>query len=485
MFETWAGEDRFRAGMREYLASHAFGSGNSNDLVVSLTKASGKGEAFSASMKSFLDQPGIPLVHTEVACKDGKASLDLAQSRYLPFGVLGEGAPKWGVPVCTRFGRGDASSTECFLLDSAEQRFDLAGGCPDWYLPNAQARGYYRFDMAPADLARLGNAIPHLSAPEQVIYADTLTGAFQRGELGPAAVLDAMPALAKSDMPQVATALLDTFEWIREQLANDRVRGVLDAYATSIYADRMSALGYHRRAGDTSTTIALRQRIAHFLALIVRDPGVRKELVAQGRAALGLDGSGKVDLSRADPDLLRTILRVTVQDAGAPAFDAVTKEFASNRDTNQRYSLLAGLGATRDPALAEKARDFGLDPSVQVGELANIYESNVDEPENRAAAWQWLQAHYAAYRERMPAFRVGYMPKMFADGRCSGAEADELSAFFAPRVKELVGGDRGLSQTLEAIRQCASLREHEGPKALDAWLETRETHGAASKAGSH
>jgi alanyl aminopeptidase len=82
----------------------------------------------------------------------------------------------------------------------------------------------------------------------------------------------------------------------------------------------------------------------------------------------------------------------------------------------------------------------------------------------------------------MPAFRVGYMPKTFADGRCSGAEADELSAFFAPRVKEMVGGDRGLSQTLETIRQCASLREHEGPKALDAWIETREAHGASPKA---
>jgi alanyl aminopeptidase len=485
MFETWAGEDKFRAGMRDYLAGHAFGSGNSDDLIVSLTKAAGKGEAFSSSMKSFLDQPGIPLVRTEIACKDGKATLDLSQSRYLPFGVLGDGAPKWGAPVCTRFGHGDETSTECFLLDKAEQRFDLVGGCPDWYLPNAQARGYYRFDMAPADLAKLGNAIPHLSPPEQVFYADALTGAFQRGDLGPAAVLDAMPALATNDMPQVATALLGTFEWIREELADDRVRSVLDAYATSLYAPRMAQLGYHRRTGDASTTIALRQRLASFLALVVRDPGVRKELGAQGRAALGLDGSGKPDLSRADPDLLRTILRVTVQDAGAPAFDAVQKEFAVNRDTNQRYSLLAGLGATRDPALAEKARDFGLDRSVQVGELANLYEANVDEPENRAAAWQWLQAHYAAYRERLPAFRVGYMPKTFADGRCSGTEADELSAFFAPRVKELVGGDRGLSQALETIRQCASLREHEGPKALDAWLEMRETHGAASKAGIH
>ncbi len=485
MFESWVGEDRFRAGMREYLASHALGSGNSDDLIVSLTKAGGKGEAFSTSIKSFLDQPGIPLVRTEVTCKDGKASLDLSQSRYLPFGVLGDGAPKWSAPICTRFGRGDQSSNECFLLDKAEQRFDLSGDCPDWYLPNAQARGYYRFDMAPADLAKLGTAVPHLSAPEQVIYADALTSAFHRGDLGPAAVLDAMPALAKSDMPQVATALLDTFEWIREELADDHVRGVLDAYATSIYAPRMAQLGYHRRAADTSTTIALRQRIAGFLALIVRDPGVRKELAAQGRAALGLDGSGTIDLSRADPDLLRTILRVTVQEGGAPAFDAAQKAFAANRDTNQRYALLAALGATRDPALAEKARDFGLDPSVQVGELANIYEANVDEPENRAAAWQWLQAHYAAYRERLPAFRAGYMPKTFADGRCSGAEADELSAFFAPRIKELVGGDRGLGQTLETIRQCASLREHEGPKALDAWVETRETHGASPRAGSH
>ncbi|HJT97335.1 MAG TPA: M1 family metallopeptidase, partial [Rhodanobacteraceae bacterium] len=307
MFEAWVGEEKFRAGMREYLASHKFGSGNSDDLIVSLTKAGGKGEAFSKSMKSFLDQPGIPLVHTEVVCKDGKATLALSESRYLPFGVLGTGEPRWGVPVCTRFGRGTESATQCFLLDKAERRFDVEGGCPDWYLPNAQALGYYRFDMAPGDLAKLADAVPALSAPEQVVYADALNSAFQRGDLGPAAVLDATPALARSDMPQVATALLGPFEWIREELATDRVRNALDAYATSIYAPRLTQLGYHRRPDDSSTTIALRQRLAQFLALIVRDPDVRKPLADQGRAALGLDGSGTIDLPRADPDLLRTI----------------------------------------------------------------------------------------------------------------------------------------------------------------------------------
>jgi alanyl aminopeptidase len=187
-----------------------------------------------------------------------------------------------------------------------------------------------------------------------------------------------------------------------------------------------------------------------------------------------------VDLSRADPDVLRSALQVTVQEDGAPAFDAVQSEFAVNRDTTQRYALLAALGATRDPALGEKARDFGLDPSVQVGELFSIYEAQENEPENRAAMWQWLQAHYDAYRVRLPAFRAGYMPKTFAEARCSGHDADEMSAYFAPRIKDLIGGDRGLAQTLETIRQCASLREHEGPNALAAWIETREAHPHAS-----
>jgi alanyl aminopeptidase len=474
MFEQWVGEDRFRDGMREYLASHTFGSGNSDDLIASLSKASGKAAAFAPAMRSFLDQPGIPLVRAEVTCKDNAASIALSQSRYLPYGVLGEGEPHWDVPVCARFGHGDASSTECFLLDAAEKKFDVASGCPDWTLPNADARGYYRVDTNKAELAKLGTAVTRLTAPEQIVYADMLSSAFRRGTLDPAALLDSMPALAKSDVPQVATALFDPFEWMRDHLADERARDVLAAYAISLYEPRYLALGDRRRPDDTSTTIALRSRLAEFLALEMRDASVRAALAKQGRAALGLDG-GAADLSRADPDFLSTILEVTVQDAGAPAFDAAQKTFAATRDTAQRYALLAALGATRDPALGMRARDFGLDKSVQVGELAYLYAAQMEERENRAAMWRWLQAHYDAYQDRIPSFARGYMPRTFSQGRCSSDEADALSSFFAPRIKSLVGGERGLGQSLESIRQCASLREHVGPAALGGWIETHES----------
>jgi len=474
MFENWVGEDTFRKGMRAYLARHAFGSGSSDDLVAALAQASGKGEAFAKGMRSFLDQPGIPLVRSELRCKGGKATLALAQSRYLPYGVLAEGEPLWDVPVCARFGRGAASATQCFLLDRREKRFDVDGNCPDWYLPNADARGYYRFDLAAADLARLGAAATKLNAPEQVVYADALSSAFRRGELGPAAVLDAMPSLAASDMPQVATALFDSFGWIREQLADAPLQASLDAFARDLYAPRLRQLGFRRKPDEAGTATALRVRLAEFLAMQVRDAQTRAELARQGRAALGLDG-GKADLARADADLLETALKVTVQDGGAPAFDAAQAAFERNRDTAQRYALVAALGATRDPALGERVRDYGIGPAVQIGEMSRLYGAQEAEPENRAALWRWLQQHYAAYRDRLPAFAQPRLPASVASGRCTMAAAAELDDFFAPRVHELIGGERGLGQALEGIRQCNALREHVGTKELGAWAEKRAT----------
>jgi alanyl aminopeptidase len=469
MFERWVGEDTFRNGMREYLASHAFGSGSSDDLIASLTKASGKGEAFAKGMRSFLDQPGVPLVHSELACEGGKATLTLEQSRYLPYGVLAKDEQRWGVPVCTRFGRGGASDSECFLLEAKKQSFAVAGACPDWYLPNADARGYYRFDLAAADLAKLGVAAAKLSAPEQMVYADAVDSAFRRGTLPASAVLDAMPALAAAPMPQVATALLDRYLWIREHLADASTRPLLDAWVVRLYAPRLQQLGFHRRDKEPGTDTALRTRIAEFLAMSVRDPATRAELAKQGRAALGLDGTGTPDLTRADPDLLVTALKVTVQDGGKDTFDAAQKAFEANRDTTQRYALLAGLGATRDPALAERARDYGLTSSVQIGEMSRLYEAQIAEPENRTAMWRWLTQHFDAYRVRLPAFAQAYLPKTFDDGRCSTAAADEMSGFLAPREKDLIGGERGLGQTLEGIRQCSALRDHVDRKPLAEW----------------
>lgn len=479
MVERWVGEDRFRAGMRAYLAAHAFGSGSSNDLIATLAEHAGKGAALARVMRSFLDQAGVPLVKASLDCADGKATLALAQTRHLPLGVMASTRAQWSVPVCVRFGRGDGSDAQCFLLEQAQQQFAVAGACPDWLLPNADARGYYRFELAPADFARLTAAHARLRAPEQLVLADALDAAFARGSLAPDALLDAMPAFADSGVPQVATALFPRYLWIRRQLAGASTGLALDAWVADLYDARMRGLGWRRQAGEAGTVTALRRRLAHFLATEVRQPAARAALAAQGRAALGLDGSGTVDLARADPDLLDDALKIAVQDGGAPAYAAAQRAFEASRNTAQRYALVAALGASTEPALAARARDFGLTPRVQVGEMNYLYEAQLDEPANRAAAWQWLHAHFDALRERLPPFAQAGLPARFAVGRCSMAAADELAAFFTPRIKDLIGGERGLAQTVERIRQCATLREQLDARPLDEWAAAHRPRQAS------
>ena len=471
MFEEWLGEDSFRNSMREYLKRHSFGSGSSDDLISTIAETSGKGDTLKHAMRSFLDQPGIPLVHTELTCTAGKATLNLSQSRYLPFGVMAAESPSWGVPVCSRFGNARASTTQCFLLDAPRASFKIDGDCPTWYLPNANASGYYRFVMAEADFKSLARAVDTLGPAEQMVYADAIGSAFRRGDASAAAVLDALPLLAKSDTPQVVTALLDSVQWMYEHLATNVTRPVLDAYVTQLYEPRLQKLGYRHKTDEGNATTQMRVDLVNFLAFRVRDPAVRKALDAQGRAALGLDGSGKVDLSRADSDLLRSALKVTVQEDGEPAFDAVMGELKTNQQTRDRYGLLAALGATHDPKLGDRARDYGLTPAVQVGELRYIYLANVDEPENRASFWQWFTAHYDPLRERLPPLAQGGLPKMAEEGRCSNEQAAEVEAFFEPRIKQLIGGQRNLAQVLEETHQCSGLREHVGEKALATWAE--------------
>jgi alanyl aminopeptidase len=476
MFEEWLGETTYRDAMREYLGKHAFGSGSSDDLIATIAKVSAKGARVTAGMRSFLDQPGLPLVSTSLHCAGNKATLALSQSRYLPFGVVSDAKPQWTLPVCVRLARGEKSTKQCFLLEQPSQEFPIEGRCPDAYLPNADASGYYRFTMADADFSALRPHVKTLMPTEQMIYADAVSSAFVRGTLAPGAVLDAMPGLSISELPQVATALVGQFAWIREYLATDTTRPALDAFAAAQFAPRLAALGLERRPNDTDMTTELRARLVNVLAVIAHEPALRRQLNDLGRQALGLDSGGAVDLTRLNPDLRGDILKVTVQDSGEPAFKAILGELTNNHQTRQRYEMLAALGATHDPTLGEQARNYGLTPAVAVGEIQFLYTSQVTESENRDAFWQWLGSNYATLVARLPDQYQSYLIRLAAAKRCSKSQADEIRAWFAPKITSIIGGERALAQSLESIDQCAALREHVGEQALASWAVSHPSH---------
>ncbi|WP_267224917.1 M1 family metallopeptidase [Dyella silvae] len=468
MFEGYVGESTFQKGMRAYIQDHKFSNATADDLINAIAKAADKGDDFKQAFKSFLNQPGVPYVQTQLSQEGGKTVLHLSQSRYLPVGSKGNDQQVWGVPMCVRYGTAEGSKVSCELLDKAQGTMVLSGASnPTWVLPNANGTGYYRFAMAKSDLASLGKQIGKLDDAEQLAYADAVYAGFKHGDIDAGSVLAALKPLTASKTREVATAPLSSFNWIYNNLAqNDAQRAKLAKWATDAYLPRMKQLGYQRKANEADSDSLLRTVLADELALVVKVPEVRAELLKQGDAALKRKADGRLDLAAADHDLLDTILGVTVQERGKSAVDALIAELPQTSDAAYRNAILGGLSEVTDPALAVEVRNFGLDKKVKVGEMAMLLRGGRSTRAQRDVSWQWATANYDKIVERTGSFAGGQLPGLMGGGGCSKAEADRLQDFFKTRAKNVTGAERGLAQTSEATLLCSALAEKQDPAAI-------------------
>ncbi|WP_230414542.1 M1 family metallopeptidase [Collimonas silvisoli] len=470
MFERYLGEETFRQGVRAYIKQHQFSSATADDLVNALAKASGKDQRFTKAMQSFLDQSGVPLVDTALSWENGKAVLHLKQQRYLPLGSTGDTTRLWGIPVCVRYSVADSdiAKTQCELLDREQGKMVLQGAsASSWYMPNADAAGYYRFNMARTDLARLTDKLAQLPDTEQLAYADAVNAGFDRGDLDAAAVLAAAPRLAQSNTREVATALIPTLRWLsRYEASSDAQRNRLTEVARQLYLPRLQQLGYQRRSGESQDDALLRASLAKFLALDMQLPEVRQALLAQGKQALQADADGQLNLAAANPDLLRSILAVTIQERGGSATDVLIKALADTSNPSQRMAILSGLGSATSAGNAERARNLTLDSRVKVGEMSTLLSASREDGEGRDAMWNWFTINHAQLIKRSGDSSGGRLPGLVGGDGCSQGEADRLTAFFQPLLGQLPGAERGLAQTREKTLLCTALRDKQDPAAI-------------------
>jgi alanyl aminopeptidase len=353
------------------------------------------------------------------------------------------------------------------MLDKAQGSMTLAGSqCPAWYMPNADARGYYRFSMAPADMAKLNGALDKLSDGEQLAYADAIDAAFHRGDIDAHDALAIMPELAASKTSDVALAPLDTFDWVwHREARTDAQRAKLTALVKTAYLPRLEALGYMRKAGDSPDDTTLRSVLAAELGLDVKVPEVRAALLKQGDAVLKPKADGSLDFDAANSDLLGTVLGAEVQEHGKPVIDTLIAQIGKTSDPAQRNAMLSAL-AQAEGAQAERVRNFAITKTVKVGEMGRLLRVDRDTTAGRTAMWNWFVGHYDQVLARTGSFASGRLPSLAGGGGCSQAEADRMQAFFKPKLKDLTGADRGLAQSTESTLLCAALKAKQDPAAI-------------------
>jgi alanyl aminopeptidase len=474
-FESYLGRERFRQGIQQYLGAHRFGSATAQDLLAALEAAAQTPVA--AAFSSFLDQPGLPRVSVAAGCDGaGPPHLHLAQSRYLPLGSKAERAEHWQIPVCLRYGLGEAdaraqgkpSGELCTLLQEAELDLPIqATACPSFVLPNAEARGYYRWSLAAPDFDALLGHLGALSVVEKLSALSNADAAARAGELPFARVLELARQLGAAPERALVEAALNVIEAARDPLLGDAELPAYRALVRGLVQRRAHTLGLQPRQGteEDGETKLLRPLLFATLALEARDPWASKELAHLGRARLGLEpGTRSAELPS---ELVSTALAAAVRDGGAPVIERLLVALGQSSDGLERDRLLHGLGQNLNPEYTPRLLGLTLEPNtLRSNELLTLLFAQTAERETRATAYSWLIEHFDAVVERLGKDNAGELPRL-SQGACSPEQASRVRDFFTPRVQALVAGPRALQQSLERIELCTAFAAESKSSAQD------------------
>jgi cytosol alanyl aminopeptidase len=462
MFERLIGEVPFRDGIRRYLGARRHGTGDTAALLAELSTAAGRDVA--APLATFLDAPGAPRVDARVVCEGDAARVMLRQTRAVPRGSAAPPAGLWQVPVCVRYRSGGREAERCTLLAEPEAALALPGGCPEWIFPNAGAAGYYRFALAPADLAHLrARGLARLSAPERVALAASLRAAQRAGTLPYADLLDVLGALARDPEPAAAAEGMRALAFAHDRLVPEPLRPAVQAWARALYRPALDRLGWEPRPGESPRVRAHRSALIAFLARTGRDPAVRRAASRRGAAWLGV-ADGRLHPDAVAADLSGVAAAEAIRDRGAPAFEAAVARLGGTRDGTLRTRLLAALAASPDPSLSPRL--FALLASDRVDARERFVPLRDGVREDAGIADRVLDAVVAdpdAFL-RGAGFLAGRLPAL-ASGACREEDAARLEAALRPRLGAHPELGVPLARAAEKIRVCAAERAAERPAA--------------------
>jgi cytosol alanyl aminopeptidase len=452
MFQRWVGPEVFRAGVRSYLAKHAWKNATVNDFLSDLGTAAGRD--VRGPFETFLEQPGFPLVTSELQCGADGVSVKLTQERYAALGTTL--APQsWKLPLCLKWDGG----RQCTLLDTPSATVKLATkSCPTWLLPNEDLLGYFR--MKPVSAALVTN--PGLTMAERVGVARELSALVVRGELSVSEELALVaPAMASGNraLTEVAVGSI----WPLEDVLPETSKAKLAAFVQHHFGAKAKALGFAEKTGEPEDDTLLR---SDFIAVmgVTGDPTHRAQATKLARAWLASHAVATQDVAEA-------ALQVAARGNEPRLYAEVLAALKKEPDRRTRRTLIDALSQFTETKLAKKTLTFALEGGLDAREAAGLYFGLSGHPPTRALAVDFVKAHYDALKKALPEEWEAYLMQV-ATRSCDVKDRAELEAFFKPRTTKALGGPREYANAMDSFDLCVAWRAKQVPEAvkyLDAW----------------
>ena len=444
MLETYVGEDVFRAGVRRYIARHAYANTVSDDFWAALDEASPR--PVSDIAHDFTRKAGVPLVRARA--ENGR--LRLSQSR---LGVDAGGT--WRTPVVVA---PPAGPTVSILVVGETARLPprLVPGT----LVNAGQAGYFRTAYDPALWRPLAQRFARLAPADQLglIYDSR-----SLGEAGVAPMGDFLDLAARVDPaaePLVLSALVSQLTALDDHYEGLPGQAAYRAFALSRLRPVLARLTWDAKPGEPDNAAIARAAVLKAMGRF-GDPAViaeaRRRFAAFRADPASLTGSGR-----------ETVLAVVARQADAATWDQIHALALAAAQPVEKARLYRLLGAAQDPALADRALVLALKGEPPATVVPALIRAVAQVHPDRA--FEFALAHRDAVESTLePTSRSSFIASL-ATGSRRRLTAERVEGFAALALPASAQAEA--AKAVSAIRFRAEVIERRLPE-VDRWLAAR------------
>ena len=457
MVEAFVGPEAFRKGVSAYLTRYASSNAAGEDFWNEVTRVTEK--PVNKVMRSFVDQPGAPVLSVSTSCTGGQTKVTVRQRRFDGAPGAKAAAPQaWSLPVCVKTGTG---ATACEVISESTQSF-TAPGCGPAFV-NADARGYYLTEYAPEAVAALATRTPPLTPAEKVSLLGDEWRMVRAGRHDVGTFLNLAAAYASDPTPSVTSDIAGRVGFVTGNIASEAERAPMNAWIRATFGPALDAIGLDPKPGD-SDDVQTRRGVLMQLLGNAGDDRVRTKATQLTLAYLD-----RVD--SVPPSLAGAAINIAAGAGDAALYDRMlAKMRASAATPDVYYRIFNALGAFRDPALVQRTLAMTLTDEMRSQDVPTVL-SQLFGGAQGDAAWTFVQQKWTAITTKVGVFQgVPYIVGGLG-GFCSTARATEVKAFFDTHPEPAAA--RSLRQAIERIETCAAIDARQSAP-LTAWLDTQK-----------
>jgi aminopeptidase N/puromycin-sensitive aminopeptidase len=466
MVEAYIGEENFQKGVSRYIQNHAFSNATADDFATALARETEV--PVDDVLDSFVKQPGVPVIHVESTCVNGKTILKTRQKRFFldPRLANRESDEVWEIPLCMR--AADSDKTTCKIFGDRKTTFRI-DGCGSPTVLNARGKGYYIVASEIDDLRALTRDRTGLSEAEKVALVRDEWFLVRAAHRPIKEYLDLSAAILEKERSRgPIVAVLENLSTVGRWLPPAQ-RSSFRTWLQAELRPLLEEMGWKPTPDESADRKSLRAAVLKSLALDARDPEVLAEARKQAREYLA-------NPSAIDTSVLPSLLAAAAVEADDQLFEQVLSALSSTKSTDVRQRLVAMLGGSRDPRQMRRVLDRAVQADMRATESRSLVSSVLGSLEGRDLAWEYVKTRWPEVEKSTRGRTYAGLIRAAGTSFCDATTREDVKRFFTEHPIE--ASERAMAQALESIDLCVQTTRIQAPR-LASWLQqhTRSAGG--------